>query len=109
MDYDPTHKPKSTVCPGQFCFCWQMGKVITSRTPDPLDVAEGCRCPFGPCTRLDPEKGEHDYFENHGPNLHEAGLPWFYFYPSPLSVVSDRRKQYIAESEALWGEKHWEK
>lgn len=86
---------------------WQMARPITFKTPEPASVAAGCRCPFGLCTRLDAEHGDNDWYESHDPNLRAAGLPWFYFYPSPSKLVSGFREEYIRESEALWGEGHW--
>ena len=77
----------------------------------PQSVAEGCGLSdssFGPCTRQDPVRGQHDYYETHDPNLEKAGLPWFYFISSPLKIVKAFRKKYISESEALWGKEHWE-
>lgn len=88
---------------------WQMAKVVRASSPEPASVAEGCRCPFGLCTRLDPEHGDRDWYEDHGPNLREAGLPWFYFYPSPEKLVQNMRQDYITEAEALWGKGHWHK
>lgn len=107
MKHDPEQKPEPSVCPRQFCFCWQMAQVFTPGTPAPVTVADGCRCPFGLCTRLDPERGGHDWYEAHEPNLRDAGLPWFYFYPSPEHLTPKMRQRYITESEALWGQEHW--
>ncbi len=87
---------------------WQMGEGILPETPEPVSVAQGCRCPCGLCTRLDAEQGDHDWYEPHEPNLRQAGLPWFYFIPTPAKLVPDLRTSYIEESEALWGEEHWQ-
>lgn len=100
-------KPDPTVCPRQFCFCWRMGTLICPSSAEPQTVAEGCHHPFWLCTRLDPEHGKKDGYEDHGPNLEEAGLPWFYFYPSPDRLVPEVREKYILESEAMWGKEHW--
>ena len=106
MEYDPTQKPNSKVCPHQFCFMWQMATLTSAETAEPASIIEGCRCPWV-CTRLDAERGEHDYYEAHEPNLRKAGLPWFYFYSSPSKLVAELQADYIRESEALWGFGHW--
>ena len=84
-----------------------MGRLIHSQTPEPQTVAEGCRNPFLVCRRLDPEHGQRDGYEDDRPNLEQAGLPWFYFYPSPDSLVPEVREKYVRESEAVWGKEHW--
>jgi hypothetical protein len=87
-----------------------MGIVIraTGTEDEPQTVAEGCRHPFWVCTRLDPEHGKRDGYEDHGPNLEASGLPWFYFYPSPDSLPPQVQEKYITESEAVWGKEHWQ-
>ena len=85
---------------------WQMATLISAETPEPASVIEGCRCPWV-CTRLDAERDEHDYYEAHEPNLRKAGLPWFYFCPSPVKLVAELQADYIRESEALLGLGHW--
>ena len=107
MQYDPSQKPDPKVCPRHFCFMWQMARPITPQTLEPVSVEEGCGCPFGLCTRLDPERGNKDWYSSHDPNLRAAGLPWFYFYPSPANLVPQVQEEYVRESEALWGEGHW--
>ncbi len=107
MQYDPKEKPDPNICPRRFCFMWQMARLVSAKTPQPASVAQGCRCPFGLCTRLDREQGDRDWYESHDPNLREAGLPWFYFYPSPAILVPGVHEEYIRQSEALWGEGHW--
>jgi hypothetical protein len=109
MPYDPKDKPDPKVCPREFCFMWQLGIPLSAKTPKPASVEEGCGCPAPIiCTRLDAARSGRDYYEDHGPNLERAGLPWFYFYPTPLKLAKRVRQEYIAESEALWGERHWE-
>ena len=108
MRYNPEEKPDPTVCPRQFCFFWQpsnhwqRGRTAEER----LYATEGkCLCEFGLCTRLDAERGDRDWYESDGPDLAEAGLPWFYFYASPASITerNGMREKYINDSEALWG------
>lgn len=84
-----------------------MNCAITAEAPEPASIAEGCRNPFGRCSRLDPDTGDGDYYEPHEPNLEEAGLPWFHFIAAPIDIVDNLRDQYIEESEALWGKEHW--
>lgn len=107
MPYDPSQKPDPSVCPQHFCFCWRMGIVVSAKTSEPRSLAEGCRTPLGGCARLEPGSRYPDSYEGHGPNLERAGLPWFYFYPSPDKLTPQVRERYIAESEALWGKEHW--
>ena len=107
MIHDPNQKPDPTVCPRHFCFMWRMGKLIQQDSIEPPTIAGGCADPFGVCTRLDPVNGNYDGYEAHEPNLREAHLPWFYFYPKPEMLVATMREPYITESEALWGKDHW--
>ncbi len=107
MHYKIEEKPDPSVCPQKFCFCWRMGKVITAKHPEPPTVAQGCRSPFGVCTRLDPVNGDHDWYEPHEPNLREAGLPWFYFIVSPDGLTPTSKARYIVESEAMWRQERW--
>ncbi|MBZ9750601.1 hypothetical protein K7W42_06975 [Deinococcus sp. HMF7604] len=69
--------------------------------------AATCDCPVGLCRRWSPE-GKTDWYEPCEPLLERAGLPWFYFIPSPSKLVEELRGAYILESEALWGRRHWE-
>ena len=64
----------------------------------------GCSCPFGVCTRLDPVAGDRDWYEPCEPLLEQDGLPWFYFIPSADWLPPQRRKRYLRESRALWGD-----
>jgi len=100
-------KPDPAVCPRRFCFCWGTDEPTTTGSLATTPVADGCGCPFGRCVRADPERGEHDWYEPHEPNLRAAGLPWFTFIPAPDLLVPARRAEYVAESEALWGPEHW--
>jgi hypothetical protein len=109
LAYHLLMKPDPTVCPRHFCFFWQMGRVIHSQAAEPQSVAEGCCNPFRVCRRLDPEHGQQDSYEDHGPNLREARLPWFYFYSSPDSLIPEVREKYITESDAVWGKEHWKR
>jgi hypothetical protein len=59
------------------------------------------------CRRLNYELGDKDWYEDHGPNLRAAGLPWFYYYPSPELLTPQLREKYIGESELVWGKEHW--
>jgi hypothetical protein len=63
---------------------------------------DGCACPFGRCTRLDPPSGDADFYEPHVPNLERAGLPKFYF-ATLESLRTELHEQFLRESEELWG------
>ena len=116
--YNLAEKPDPTQCPRAFCFMWhgpssrfasgaKLPIVVSSASAAPGSDGH-CACPFGICTRYNPDVGKRDWYEDHGPHLREAGLPWFYFYPSPDSLVPELRQRYIEESEALWGTNHGE-
>ena len=110
MLYNPAEKPDPTVCPRQFCFFWRRANWNQKKVPagERLYATEGdCLCEFGTCTRLDPEHGDHDWYEPDEPDLEEAGLPWFYYIGSPNSLVPQLKEKYMLESEALWGREHW--
>jgi hypothetical protein len=62
---------------------WRMGDLIRDGDEEQGTIRDGCRNPFGVCTRLNPERGDADWYESHGPNLETAGRPWFTFIPSP--------------------------
>ena len=109
MSFNPAEKPDPAVCPGKLCFLWRLGRMVRSGDEEPATVREGCGNPFGVCIRLDAERGDSDWYSNHGPNLEKAGLPWFYFYPSPDGLTANSRQKYIEESEALWGKEHWKR
>lgn len=98
MDWKRADKPDGTQCPRRFCFFWGAAQP---------GEATHCGCSFGICKRLDPEHGNHDWSESYEPELERAGLPWFYFIPSPEKLVDELRDGYVAESQALWGEGHW--
>ena len=110
MNFDIKQKPDPAVCPCQFCFFWSAanGKQRGRSVEERLYTTEGkCWCDFGICIRLNPEEGDRDWYSTDNPDLEEAGLPWFYFIPSPDSLVPHARDKYIADSEALWGREHW--
>lgn len=100
---DLATKPDPLICPRKFCFHWQLGELTTVDTPVPSSATQGCLCPFGVCTRLDSAGGDRDWYEPHEPNLAEAGLPWFFFIPTPAQLRAEFRARYHEESEALWG------
>ncbi len=117
MEWKPTEKPDATQCPGRFCWHWlSEGDLFAPglhanheeglRRLQPIGAAH-CGCSFGICRRSAPGRGGRDRYEPDEPELERAGLPWFYFLPSPDKIVDELRDRYIAESEALWGEKHW--
>ena len=97
-NWNPREKPDAAQCPQCFCFFWGASEPR---------AAPRCLCSHGVCTRLDHARGDHDWYEPHESELEEAGLPWFYFVPSPEILVGELRDDYIAESQVLWGEKHW--
>ena len=83
-------KPAALECPREFCFLWDTS-------------AASCGCPFGLCTRLDSERGKHDFYEPHEPNLARAGLPWFYFIPDADKLANESKEEYEREAKRLWG------
>jgi hypothetical protein len=110
-------KPNPMLCPQRFCFHWREAgtKEASGLYPDleqALDAAQpvtesGCGYPFGECVRLRGRPDAPDGYEPNEPELEQAGLPWFYFIASREEVADEMREQYIRESEALWGPRHW--
>lgn len=90
---DSRIKPDPMQCPGRFCFNGH--------------PTRGCMNPFGSCSREHSFGGDTDWYEPCEPELCKAGLPWFYYIPSTKTLRRDFHEEYIRESEALWGEKHW--
>ena len=117
MASHPT-KPDSLKCPREFCFLWvKPGAAFAPRHYSSVDAAQTsattveqgqCGCSFGTCVRSDPAVGNQDWYEPHEPNLATAGLPWFLFIPDPYGLAGKTRRQYIVESEQLWGKRHWQ-
>ena len=114
---DVARKPTPNRCPGVFCFHWceagdfvapGLSESLASALPR-LRVVEQSRCgnTLSHCTRLDGLSGKGDAYEPNEPCLASHGMPWFFFIARPNGLEPDRRDQYIRESEALWGAKHW--
>jgi hypothetical protein len=117
-DWDRFEKPPVDVCPQAYCFHWLSAgdwfapgyyesREVAFRNLQSI-VTGGCGCSFGCCTRLDANRGDHDWYEPHEARLLQDGLPWFYFIPDPQHVTDEMRDDYLRESEQLWGRNHWE-
>jgi hypothetical protein len=113
----PEEKPSATECPKQFCFFWvEKGARFADGLYDSLQEAinhavfvqdDFCRCTFGVCNRLALKNAERDWYEPNEVELAKAGLPWFYFIPTPEKLDGESQEEYIQGSELLWGVEHW--
>lgn len=83
-------KPNNKICPEKYCFHWCYKKYCTEKR----------------CCRFEPTS-EFDFYEAHEPQLEKDGLPWFYFIPSFNHLNETLIKEYIEESEKIWGKEHW--
>jgi hypothetical protein len=102
------------LCPREFCWFWREAGDRSARGLHPnlhaaLRATEpveetGCGCPFGLCTRLDPDHGDADWYEPRETLLEMAGLPWLYFVSSPAWLAEDLRNEFIQAARELWGE-----
>lgn len=112
-------KPDANVCPKQYCLHWQEAdeNALAGRVYKTVEAAladfhasqhGSCICSESVCTRLDAENGQQDCYDPDESALQRDGLPWFYFIPDPYSVDKRQREMYMRESEALWGDDHWE-
>ncbi|WP_216328814.1 hypothetical protein [Deinococcus aestuarii] len=117
MQYDPKSKPNPNICPREFCFNWEERGWLTTRgihgsREEALGASQsveesGCGWELGRCHRWFSDSTV-DFYEPYEPVLDVAGLPWFYFILTPSKLVTELRPLYVQESEALWGERHWE-
>lgn len=119
MNWIKEQRPPADICPEKYCEFWvppggkadMSGRVYRSlrEAMGPhdgwVDFPEGgCACTFGSCTRNKAAVGDRDWYEPCEPNLRAAGLPWFYFVPSPEKLAPPFREQFLAESRELWGD-----
>ena len=111
-----SEKPSPTVCPKGLCSMWvAAGGTYCPGLYRSLDEAlkdarlvKVSSCQFSqPCVRNEVTPGKVDAVICHSAILARIGLPWFYFFPRPESVIEELRELYIEESEELWGKRHW--
>jgi hypothetical protein len=115
--YNLKEKPDPRICPREFCFHWlAKGDFSHAGLQENLIYAHecavevksaGCGCSFGVCIRFDSKVGIHDLYEPNEPKIEAAALPWFYFISSPEQLYGISKRNYILQSEALWGKSHW--